>query len=73
MTSELFGNIALASLLTAGIVGVGGSAIKLINLESKIGDIVLWIAAIFAVISGISFIAFVWLITVFGGHHTCFI
>lgn len=71
--NELFGNIALASLLTAGIVGVGGSAIKIINLESKIGDIVLWIAAFFAVISGISFIAFVWLITVFGGHHTCFI
>ena len=71
--SELFGNIALASLLTAGIVGVGGSAIKIINLESKIGDIILYIAAFFAVISGISFIAFVWLITVFGGHHTCFI
>lgn len=71
--NELFGNIALASLLTAGIVGVGGSAIKIINLESKIGDIVLYIAAFFAVISGISFIAFVWLITVFGGHHTCFI
>ena len=71
--NELFGNIALASLLTAGIVGVGGSAIKIINLESKIGDIVLYIAAFFAVISGISFIAFVWLITVFGGYHTCFI
>lgn len=71
--SELFGNIALASLLTAGIIGVGGCAIKLINLESKIGDIVLWIAAFFAVISGISFIVFVWIITVFGGHHTCFI
>lgn len=71
--NELFGNVALASLLTAGIVGVGGSAIKIINLESKIGDIVLYIAAFFAVISGISFIAFVWLITVFGGHHTCFI
>lgn len=70
--SELFGNIALASLLTAGIIGVGGCAIKIINLESKIGDIVLYIAAFFAVISGISFIAFVWLITVFGGH-TCFI
>lgn len=71
--SELFGNIALASLLTAGIIGVGGCAIKILNLESKIGDIVLYIAAFFAVISGISFIAFVWLITVFGGHHTCFI
>lgn len=71
--NELFGNVALASLLTAGIVGVGGSAIKIINLESKIGDIVLYIAAFFAVISGISFIAFIWLITVFGGHHTCFI
>lgn len=71
--SELFGNIALASLLTAGIIGVGGCAIKIINLDSKIGDIVLYIAAFFAVISGISFIAFVWLITVFGGHHTCFI
>lgn len=71
--NELFGNIALASLLTAGIIGVGGCAIKILNLESKIGDIVLYIAAFFAVISGISFIAFVWLITVFGGHHTCFI
>lgn len=71
--NELFGNIALASLLTAGIIGVGGCAIKILNLESKIGDIVLYIAAFFTVISGISFIAFVWLITVFGGHHTCFI
>lgn len=71
--SELFGNIALASLLTAGIIGVGGCAIKILDLESKIGDIVLYIAAFFAIISGISFIAFVWLITVFGGHHTCFI
>ena len=71
--NELFGNIALASLLTAGIIGVGGCAIKILNLESKIGDIVLYIAAFFAVISGISFIVFVWLITVFGGHHTCFI
>lgn len=68
----LFGNIALASLLTAGIIGVGGCAIKLINIESKIGDAVLWIAAFFAAISGISFIVFVWLITVFGGH-ICFI
>lgn len=71
--NELFGNIALASLLTAGIIGVAGSAIKIIDLESKIGDIVLWIAAFFAGVAGISFIAFVWLITVFGGHHTCFI
>lgn len=39
--SELFGNIALASLLTAGIIGVGGCAIKIINLDSKIGDVLL--------------------------------
>lgn len=70
--SELFGNIALASLLTAGIIGVGGCAIKIINLESKIGDVLLWITAFFAGVAGISFIAFVWLITVFGGHP-CFI
>lgn len=70
--SELFGNIALASLLTACIIGAGGVAIKILNLDSKIGDIVLWIAAFFTVIAGISFIVFVWLITVFGGH-TCFI
>lgn len=70
--NELFGNVALASLLTAGIIGVGGCAIKIINLDSKIGDIVLYIAAFFAVISGISFIVFVWLITVFGSHK-CFI
>lgn len=70
--NELFGNIALASLLTAGIIGVGGCAIKILNLESKIGDIVLYIAAFFAGVAGISFIVFVWLITVFGGH-TCFI
>lgn len=68
----LFGNIALASLLTAGIIGVSGCAIKLINLESKIGDVLLWITAFFAGLAGISFIVFVWLITVFGGH-TCFI
>ena len=71
--SELFGNIALASLLTTGIIGVGGCAIKIINLDSKIGDVLLWITAFFAGVAGISFIVFVWLITVFGGHHTCFI
>ena len=70
--SELFGNVALASAITAGIIGAAGSAIKIIDLESKIGDVVLWIAAFFAAVSGISFIAFVWLITVFGGHK-CFI
>lgn len=70
--SELFGNIALASLLTAGIIGVSGCAIKIINLDSKIGDVLLWITAFFAGVAGISFIVFVWLITVFGGH-TCFI
>lgn len=70
--SELFGNIALASLLTAGIIGVGGCAIKIINLESNIGDVLLWITAFFTCVAGISFIVFVWLITVFGGH-TCFI
>ena len=70
--SELFGNIALASLLTAGIIGAGGCAIKIINLESKIGDVLLWITAFFAGVAGISFIVFVWLITVFGGHP-CFI
>lgn len=70
--SELFGNIALASLLTAGIIGVGGCTIKIINLESKIGDVLLWITAFFAGVAGVSFIVFVWLITVFGGH-TCFI
>jgi hypothetical protein len=72
MTSELFGNIALASAITAGIIGVGGCAIKIINLDSKIGDILLWVTAFFAGVAGISFIVFVWLITVFGGH-TCFI
>ena len=70
--SELFGNIALASLLTAGIIGVGGCAIKILDLESKIGDVLLWVTAFFVAISGISFIVFVWLITVFGGHR-CFI
>lgn len=70
--SELFGNIALASAITAGIIGVGGCAIKIINLDSKIGDVLLWITAFFAGVAGISFIVFVWLITVFGGH-TCFI
>lgn len=72
MTSELFGNIALASAITAGIIGVGGCAIKIINLDSKIGDVLLWITAFFAGVAGISFIVFVWLITVFGGHP-CFI
>ena len=63
--NELFGNVALASLLTACIVGVGGSAIKIYNLESKIGDIVLYIAAFFAGIAGIASIIFIWLISVF--------
>lgn len=63
--SELFGNIALASLLTAGIIGVAGSAIKIIDLESKIGDIVIWIAAFFAGIAGLASIIFIWLIAVF--------
>ena len=63
--SELFGNIALASLLTAGIIGAAGSAIKIIDLESKIGDIVLYIAAFFAGIAGLASIIFIWLIAVF--------
>jgi hypothetical protein len=65
MTSELFGNIALASAITAGIIGVSGSAIKIIDLESKIGDIVLYIAAFFAGIAGLASIIFIWLIAVF--------
>jgi len=65
MTSELFGNIALASAITAGIIGVAGSAIKIIDLESKIGDIILWIAAFFAGIAGLSSIIYIWLIAVF--------
>ena len=52
--NELFGNIALASLLTAGIIGATGCAIKILNLESTIGDIVLWIAAFFVGIAGLS-------------------
>lgn len=63
--SELFGNIALASAITAGIIGAAGSAIKIIDLESKIGDIVLWVAAFFAGIAGIASIIFIWLIAVF--------
>ena len=63
--SELFGNITLASLLTAGIIGVGGCAIKIINLESKIGDVLLWITAFFAGIAGLASIIFIWLIAVF--------
>lgn len=63
--SELFGNIALASAITAGIIGVAGSAIKIIDLESKIGDIVIWIAVFFAGIAGLASIIFIWLIAVF--------
>lgn len=63
--SELFGNIALASAITAGIIGVAGCAIKIIDLESKIGDIVIWIAAFFAGIAGLTSIIFIWLIAVF--------
>lgn len=63
--SELFGNIALASAITAGIIGAAGSAFKIIDLESKIGDIVLYIAAFFAGISGLASIIFIWLIAVF--------
>lgn len=63
--SELFGNIAFASAITAGIIGVAGIAIKIYNLESKIGDIIIWIAAFFAGIAGIASIIFIWLISVF--------
>lgn len=63
--SELFGNIAFASATTAGIIGVAGIAIKIYNLESKIGDIIIWIAAFFAGIAGIASIIFIWLISVF--------
>lgn len=63
--SELFGNIALASAITAGIIGAAGSAIKIIDLESKIGNIVIWIAAFFAGIAGLASIIFIWLIAVF--------
>lgn len=63
--SELFGNIALASAITAGIIGATSCAIKILNLESKIGDIVLYIAAFFAGIAGLASIIFIWLIAVF--------
>jgi len=63
--SELFGNIAFASAITAGVIGVAGIAIKIYNLESKIGDIIIWIAAFFAGIAGIASIIFIWLISVF--------
>ena len=63
--SELFGNIALASLLTAGIIGVGGCAIKIINLDSKIGDVLLWITAFFVGVAALSSIIYIWLIAVF--------
>lgn len=65
MTSELFGNIALASAMTSGIIGAAGCAIKILDLESKIGDIILWIAAFFASIAGISSIIYIWLLAVF--------
>lgn len=65
MTSELFGNIALAAAMTAGIIGASGCAIKIINLESKIGDVLLWITAFFAGMTGIESIIFIWLIAVF--------
>ena len=65
MTSELFGNIALASAITAGIIGATGCAIKILDLESKIGDIILWIAAFFASIAALSSIIYIWLIAVF--------
>ena len=64
---ELFGNIALASAMTAGIIGASGCAIKVINIESKIGDVVLWIAAFFAGITGLSSIIYVWWLAVFRG------
>ena len=63
--SELFGNIAFASAITAGIIGAAGIAIKIYNLESKIGDIVIWIAAFFAGIAGLASIIYIWLIAVF--------
>ena len=63
--SELFGNIALASAITAGIIGAAGSAIKIIDLDSKIGNILLYIAAFFAGIAGLASIIFIWLIAVF--------
>lgn len=65
MTSELFGNIALASAITAGIIGTCGCAIKILDLESKIGDVLLWITAFFAGMTGIASIIFIWLIAVF--------
>jgi len=65
MTSELFGNIALASAITSGIIGIAGCTIKMLDPESKIGDIIIWIAAFFAGITGISSIIYIWLIAVF--------
>lgn len=65
MMGELFGNIALASAITAGIIGATGCAIKILNLESKIGDIILWIAAFFAGVAALSSIIYIWLIAVF--------
>ena len=73
MMGEFFGNITLESVFTTCIVAIFGCVTKMINDESKVGTILFWITAFFAGVAGISFIVFVWLITVFGGHHTCFI
>lgn len=67
MMGELFGNITLASVMTTCIVAIFGCVAKMINDESKVGTVLFWITAFFAGITGLSFIIYAWLITVFKG------
>lgn len=66
MIYELFSNIALASFMTALVVMSFGLAIKMYNDKSMVANVILSIAIIFAVNTGISLIIYFWLFIVLG-------
>lgn len=63
--SILFLNIAFASFMTALIIAAIGCAVQIYDLESKIGKIILMIAAFFGIIAAITTIIYIWLEAVF--------
>ena len=67
MIYELFSNIALASFMTTSIIVIFGFSIRLYNDKCIVANILLWVAVIFAVVAGLSFIISFWLFTVFKG------
>lgn len=64
---DLFSNISFACLTTGLIILLIGLTVKMYDLESKIGNTILFIAVVFGCMSGITAIISIWLTFVFRG------